>query len=218
VERITRRNAIAAAATGRIGLALLVSAALHLLFVARVEIGGPRRQDLPPTIHARLSLESPLARQPSFPIRTPVRSSPDPQPLTTSSAPPGEEPVPDPRADPDIAAPAPLESVAESEPIPAPVDPVYYAARELDVYPVPIEPLRVPVDSPARGWVRVLAMVDETGAVTRSEIFDSDPPAILDETALAVIRGARFSPARREGRAVRSRILIELSFEDPRQH
>jgi protein TonB len=93
------------------------------------------------------------------------------------------------------------------------VDPVYYAARELDVYPVPLEPLRAQATSETRGWVRVLAMVDETGSVTRAEVFDSDPPAILDEAALAAVRSARFSPARKEGRAVRSRVLIELAFE-----
>jgi protein TonB len=76
---------------------------------------------------------------------------------------------------------------------------------------MPIERLQArPVA--AKGWVRVLALVDETGAVTQAEVFDSDPAGVAEQAALQAVHAARFSPARKEGRAVRSRILIELHF------
>jgi protein TonB len=212
VERITRHNQAAASAASRIGMALLVSAALHLLLVVRVEVGGPRPDDSPPSIRARLELAPAPATSSPSPIRTPVRTSPTSVPA--EGVPPAiEQPSLAPQPEPGMAVDAPAEPPAEPDALRVPVDPVFYAARELDVYPVPLEPLRAPAALETRGWVRVLAMVDETGSVTQAEIFDSEPPAVLDGAALAAVRAARFTPARKDGRAVRSRVLIELAFE-----
>ncbi len=207
MERISRRSQVAATAAGRLGLALLISAGLHVLFAVRVEVGVPGGQWLP-AIHARLDLDASPAipRPPRAPA--PLRSSAAPS-LPAVAVEPPEPPLQSRR--PDIDPPPPVAD-ASPPPVQVPVDPVYYAARELDLYPTPIEPLRALPTSQTRGWVRVLALVDETGTVTQAEIFDSDPPGAFDQAAVDAVSAARFSPARREGRAVRSRVLIELGI------
>jgi protein TonB len=222
MERITRYNEAAIAVAGRIGLALLVSAAAHLLLVAKVEISGPRSDAPPPSIRARLDLPPAPATPSAPPIRRPVPGLP--APVSADAAPPAviEEQAAAPPVvieQPPVAYPAepaaleaPAAVAPDPETVSVPVDPAYYAARELDVYPVPLQPLRVQLVSQIQGWVRVLTLVDETGSVTQAEIFDSDPPEALDEAALAAVRASRFSPARKDGRTVRSRILLELAF------
>ena len=207
MERITRPDPVSVAAVRRIGLALLLSAALHLILMLRLEPGGPVGGNLPDALHARLDLRPAPAGATSPRIRTPLTRSPPPAGTPTESAAP--LPVEQPGADVETQVPPAPEPVGES--VHVPVDPVYYAARELDVYPVPLERLQGPAVA-ASGWVRVLAMVDETGAVTQADVFDSDPDNVAAEAALQAVRAARFSPARKGGRAVRSRILIELRF------
>lgn len=207
MQRITRPDPVSAAALRRIGLALLLSAALHLLLVVRLESGSSAGGNLQGTIQARLDLQPSPASVRSPRIRTPfVRKLPDDRTAGDAVTPPRSE---QPAAGIDEQVQSSQQPVGES--IRVPVDPVYYAARELDVYPVPIERLQAPSGA-VNGWVRVLALVDETGAVTRADVFDSDAAGVAEETALQAVRTARFSPARKEGRAVRSRILIELRF------
>lgn len=222
MERVTRYNEAAIAAAGRIGLALLMSAAAHLLLVVRVEVGGPRPDAPPPSIRARLELLPAPATPPAPSIRTPDRVPPAPmpgdaapaaieQPAAASPVVIEQPPVPSPD-EPSASLEAPAAVAVDPQTVSVPVDPAYYAARELDVYPVPLQPLSAQPVSQIRGWVRVLTLVDETGLVTQAEIFDSNPPEALDEAALAAVRASRFSPARKDGRTVRSRILIELAF------
>jgi protein TonB len=108
--------------------------------------------------------------------------------------------------------PAAIVTAAPSAAIAVPVDPVYYAAKELDVYPMPLSAL-TPPQAPEPGRVQLLTMIDETGAVTAAEVFDAEPTGRFDSDAVAIVSAVRFSPARKDGLAVRSRVLIELVFE-----
>jgi protein TonB len=216
MERITRHDEVAAAAAGRIGLALLASAALHVLVIGRVEVGTPRQADAQVSIRARLDVHSSPAARPAARVQAPGQSSPVAAAIPADLPPVIEQPAAGAQIDYDIPARSSLEADAQPQPIKAPVDPVYYAARELDVYPGLMEPLRAgpALAATTQARVRVLALVDDTGAVTQADVFDSEPAGIFDDAALEALRAARFSPARKDGRAVRSRVLIELDFED----
>ena len=101
---------------------------------------------------------------------------------------------------------------------PAPLDPVYYSARELDVYPAPLTPLVFGfpthlADGRLAGDVLVRLMVDEAGAVDHVAVIGANPPGYLEEYARAKLAFARFSPGRREGRAVKSQVTARVSFD-----
>jgi protein TonB len=112
------------------------------------------------------------------------------------------------------------EAQAHAAPRPAvsPVDPVYYSARELDVYPTPLTPLRFeyPVHlagAATRGEVLVKLMLDEAGIVDQAAVIAAEPPGHFDEQARATLAAARFSPGRREGRAVKSQVTVRVTFD-----
>ena len=203
MERIRQSDSVATAAISRLGVALLVSAAAHIVLLARIET-APQRAIAPSVVQAR------------------IVSPPQPAPQRTPGAKTPEHRVPYVTADESAAIPSqpqPIEAVQALPPadptIAAPIDLNYYSARELDVYPMPLQ--RIEVQAPPQadrydGRVQVLALIDETGRVTDAKVFDAEPAHTFDATAVDAIRGARFAPARKEGRQVRSRVLIELEF------
>lgn len=89
------------------------------------------------------------------------------------------------------------------------VDPTYYSVDELDVFPAPLLPIR-PVGKPTTGYVRVLVRIDASGRVTATRIFDSGATKRQDVAAMLAISRASFTAARRNGRKVRSEVVIEL--------
>ena len=109
--------------------------------------------------------------------------------------------------------------VSDTErPAPAPVDPVYYSERELDVYPAPLAPLQF--EYPAHlagarigGDVLARLMVDEAGTVHRVAVIAAEPLGYFEEHARAKLASVRFSPGRRQGRAVKSQVTVRISFD-----
>jgi protein TonB len=91
-------------------------------------------------------------------------------------------------------------------------DPKYYPARELDDYPRPLAPLRI--DRPAyagAGEVRLELLIDERGVV-RDVVFAGPAPSGGAEDELrATLAATPFLPARKDGRPVRSRVLLSLN-------
>lgn len=88
----------------------------------------------------------------------------------------------------------------------------YYTAQELDVYPSLRQPLQLDWqdrDAPGAG-LTALVTLDETGAVEEVAILE----ATVERAAQAAVHGAlavaRFSPALKEGRAVKSRIVLRI--------
>jgi protein TonB len=217
MERVRHQQEAAIAAAGRIALALLASAAIHLIFATRLEL-AVTPASTPHSLQARLNLEPvpPVARTPALEKRAPVSvptsvvapPAHTPDAIAPAFVPPMPEPLSGDMASADTAAPAITQPETVIE---VPVDPVYYAAREIDVYPLPVAPLTISW-SGERGWVRLLTLIDETGTVATTEVFDAEPIGRFDEEAAAIIRSTRFSPARKDGVPVRSRVLIELQF------
>jgi protein TonB len=93
-------------------------------------------------------------------------------------------------------------------------DTTYYTIRQLDIYPVPMEPLRLTHLAPnLTGEGRLRAVVElhisETGVVDAAKVIEAHPAGYL-EGQLATFLAARFTPAVRDGRAVRSRVVVRI--------
>jgi protein TonB len=97
-------------------------------------------------------------------------------------------------------------------------DSVHYAARDLDVYPQPlnrIEPVyaQTALAGKIGGWVMLLLLIDESGRVTDASVVDAFPLDLFEESALRALAASAYSPAQKNGRAVRSRILVKLDYD-----
>ena len=87
--------------------------------------------------------------------------------------------------------------------LPAPTDPTVYTAGELDSLPVPVAPLELA----SAAAVRLELTIDEHGAVHSISI--AGPRAGAAEKELrAALAATLFVPARKDGRAVKSRIVL----------
>jgi periplasmic protein TonB len=95
-------------------------------------------------------------------------------------------------------------------------DPTYYPARELDVYPalaaaLDLRPLNDARDD-LKGRALLLVLIDAQGLVDEVSVVEPGPAAQFDEAAKHALREARFTPALKHGRAVRSRILVNIAY------
>jgi protein TonB len=96
-------------------------------------------------------------------------------------------------------------------------DPTYYPAKQLDVYPQPLNAIKLDYPESAAsakvdGRVLVLLLIDEFGIVNDASVVESQPEGYFEEAALAVFRAARFSPAQKLGHAVKSRVLLQVKY------
>jgi len=99
--------------------------------------------------------------------------------------------------------------------LPLLVDPAWYEAKDLDLYPRPLAPVQpeYPASAPAiLGEVTLLLQIDEFGAVHQLSVVTAEPAGYFEEPALQAFQAARFAPAQREGRPVRSRIVVKVRF------
>jgi protein TonB len=93
--------------------------------------------------------------------------------------------------------------------LPQASDPTYYSARDLDVYPRPVAPLeldRFAADAAAR--MRFTLLIDEAGKVNE---IASVEPGPLQQALRTMLAATRFIPGRKDGRAVKSRVLLDVS-------
>lgn len=95
-------------------------------------------------------------------------------------------------------------------------DPTYYAARQLDVYPALLTALDLrdgsATTASVNGHVLLLVLIDGNGVVENVRIVEAEPAGHFDDHARRAFENARFSPAIRNGRAVKSCVLIELNY------
>lgn len=96
-------------------------------------------------------------------------------------------------------------------PSPAP-EATYYPAGELDEFPRLLTPLGLERVGDVAGAdaIRATVKIDEAGAVKGIEV--AAPGGRGEEALRAALSTARFTPALREGRAVRSRIVLDFRF------
>lgn len=128
---------------------------------------------------------------------------------------PEPAPLPDRPAIPE-AAEAPADGPALE--IPQVRDPEFYPARLLDVLPRPVDEISLtyPDSAAARdvsGTVTLLLFIDELGVVVDVSILKADPPGYFEDAAVESFRNVLFQPAMKDGRAVRSRLPVEVTFE-----
>ena len=215
MRRIRHDIARQPVAEGRLLVAVVVSAALHIFLIHSLALGPGvpgARQSTP--IQARLvSTEA---------ASNPVRRESVPMPLPAAiedvvSISPEAVPVVSEKLDPE--PPPALENASLAIPsLPEIPDLTHYAAKDLDIYPQ----LRGALD-PAypesaftqklAGTVTLLVLVDEAGRVTEASVVDAMPEGLFDDSAQEALSRAAFSPAQRGGRNVRSRILVRVNYD-----
>jgi TonB family protein len=98
-----------------------------------------------------------------------------------------------------------------------PIPDRWLAAEELSVRAEPLT--HVEIDYPARlantgmsGRVRLVLHIDERGVVRKAQIEESVPEGVFDGAALAAWAEVPFSPAMKDGVAVKSLKHLEISF------
>jgi len=96
-------------------------------------------------------------------------------------------------------------------------DPIHYSAKDLDLFPQVTTPLvpsypQAAFEEHTGGSVTMLVLIDETGRVVETWVMDATPEGIFEQAALQAVGHAAFYPAQKDGRAVRSKILVKLEF------
>ena len=91
-------------------------------------------------------------------------------------------------------------------PLPAYVDATIYPAGELDSLPVPVTPLDLARLPELTRPIRLELTIDEHGTVYSISIGASPPPE--EKELRRLIAATLFVPARKDGRAVKSRIVL----------
>ncbi len=199
-------------AAQRLALGLALSAALHLALIygIRVEPARPGRP-APALIQARLEAV-PAASGESVRLQ-----AERPAPAAESAKPPKEAregPPEEPQARP---APGHFSRFPALD-VPLP-DPTYYPASQLDVHAVPLQPInpQYPPDASGipGGEVTLLLLIDEFGKVRELSVLDANPPGYFEQSAIDAFRDARFVPAMKDGRQVKSRMVVRVSYGTP---
>jgi TonB family protein len=96
----------------------------------------------------------------------------------------------------------------------------YFAASEVDRPAFPLQAIDLPYPKGAGGVdyygsLKLELYIDAQGEVTRVALIDTSVPRPYEEVALRHFRAARFGPALKWGRPVRSRKKIEVRFTPP---
>jgi len=200
------------AAARRLALALAGSALIHAWLLATPLLATP----WPAAV--RIAVNAPLTVR-LAPLRISVSDTPavlDPETRRTSRRVRQQSGATD-RA----ISGSPSRNVAHSgvrtPALPRPPDLTYYAARELDAYPRPAAPfeldrLTAGIGEGAAFRIRLALLIDEHGFVKGISVVEADPPGPLEEELRARLTATRFVPASKDGRAVRSRLVLSVSF------
>ena len=217
-------------ATGRLILALAASLALHLVLILGVQVRAVRQPGKPlPVMEVRIErlaggvdieagrgsintvrAEPVEARSPFDKLRT--------NGLQTSSVHINSV-MP-------LAEPAlPAAPVAEQAPsmlptleVPLIEDPTYYPAKQVDVHPKAVRSIKPAYPDKAaeqgiEGSVVLLLLIDEAGVVKEASVAEANPEGYFEVSTLAAFRNEPFKPAQKNGRAVKSRVLIRVTYE-----
>jgi protein TonB len=197
----TSPAAIRLAAALAASIALHAAAALALLAAPPGSLTGQGRQPSHP-LQARIAG---LSAPESTPVERPSAAR-----HQARAAAPLQQPAPD-------GAAGPPSRRAEESPQPFGLreEAIYYLPSELDVRPrirSPVDPAYPRVAPPDGGYVVLRLLISETGAVEQVFVAVADPEGYFEKTATDAFAGARFSPGKRGGIAVKSETWIELKF------
>jgi protein TonB len=220
-----------------------ISLGLHGAVIALVQVAPPAAPSLgEPVIEARLvsTQAAPAAAEDTLPVTEaeppPVERKAMPQlapsemaeALPVAAPPEAPAAAPPPLATPPVAAPAtpgpvppasaPAAAAAPGVAITSAVDLTYYSARDLDVQPRALREIVPDYPSDAdrqrlSGKVRLQLKLEADGRVSDLEVVSATPPGMFDDSAIRAFRDARFAPAKKNGRPVRARVLIEVVYD-----
>ena len=209
----------------RVGLALCVSAAAHAWLLSAPS--QPRQWRPQPgfTIEARIEARGAMEADSNFRENAQHPAAIESREARKSSLTQFLDPAPaageKQRAAPVVVPVQPDKNEAEMLAAPQIPDPTYYAARDLDVYPRPLAPLGF--DFPDRAGrahagtqVLLQLAIDEHGTVREVTVIEAAPPGEVAEMARSVVAAARFLPAMRAERAVKSRVLLRINLAPAR--
>lgn len=212
--------------------ALAASVALHAVLIFGVAVRpGPSAVKRSPVIAARLEQApgtlAPLPGRAEPPIpHSGAIFRPAPHPEAVLRPAPLEKPVAEASAAvaadgaPAVPNPPAVNEAAAKPALDIPLleDPAYYPARQLDVPPIALQPVKpaypeAAVAAGVEGMVTLQLLIDELGRVREASVVEARPEGYFEESALRASRGALFSPARREGRIVKSRVVIKVRYQ-----
>jgi protein TonB len=96
-------------------------------------------------------------------------------------------------------------------------DTTYYTARQLDIYPALLEPLRLDYltaggTDDGHGHALLELQIGETGIVHAATVLETQPSGQFEDELRSSFLGSRFTPAIRDGRPVRSRVRVRVDF------
>jgi len=199
----------------RLSVAVVLSATLHAYLIYGLALQPTHRPtDRLSIINTRLLSEPAMQKRPKLVAPATKRNLVPPlRPQFPSLAEPAETPVPALQVPPaEDRSPEPEVSTTSLP------DPVHYAARELDVYPQPLNRIEPTYPQSALtgeigGSVTLLLLIDESGRVTDVSVVDASPQDVFDESALQALAATIYSPAQKGGRTVRSRILVKIDYD-----
>jgi protein TonB len=199
-------------AAARFALALAASLALHLAVAFGIQVKAAQ-----PVERARAMIEVRVegaAPQPKIKPLSRIEATADMAEKKPGEPKPSEE-------NPALPSPVPVEPAPTILPtleIPLLEDPTWYPVKQVDVHPAALYPIKpgYPVKAAEQGVegnVVLLLLIDEAGGVKEASVAEANPAGIFEESALAAFREARFAPAQKNGRAVKSRVLIRVTYE-----
>lgn len=112
------------------------------------------------------------------------------------------------------AEPAPA---GDASGVPHVPDATYYGARQLDVYPQLVSQLDLGDTgtrsrSAENARVLLLVMIDANGLIDDVSVIESTASLAGEIDARRAFLSARFKPALKDGRPVKSRLLVQVSY------
>lgn len=201
-------------------LALTLAASLLLHFAL---IFGLQIRAAPSPSHVSRVIQARLVEAPGTAPAVEAAQLPEPEVLAVEAQ---EIPLPEPSISEPATAATPLASAAtpETNPslpsieVPLIEDPTYYPALEVDVHPTALQHIQPAYPDEAAsanisGSVVLVLLLDEGGKVQDLSVEEANPPGIFEQSTLDAFRNARFSPAQRNGRVVKSRMRIKVTYE-----
>jgi protein TonB len=215
-----RNSSVSVEEFGRLALALVLSAVVHLL-LAQFMPQLVKPYDAAPSVAGfalTVTLQPMAPERPRVPVPVPILH----QPRTNESV-DIHTPIDQAALSLATAPEAPRDVIPPDKPSPAdqpalPLLDYYYSSREVDepakavgdallVYPR--EALRLRVS----GSVKLRLFIDELGTLIRSEVMSADPPGIFEEAAVDAVKTMRFSAARMGEHTVRSQRTVQITFD-----
>lgn len=196
----------------RLALAFAASLVTHAWLAWELPAGGASGGGMPRTLNVRLVKPTPLI-QPAVAAETTTSAlAPAPRErLPRTASPKSTSGV-------DAGASRPIRAVTGARPAEARADSNYYAASELDVYPRLLTPLaalwpRGAAEGSRRARARIMVWINAAGGVEDVKVMETEPEGELEQTMREALAAARFSAGRRDGRPVRSRVLLHVSID-----